>query len=414
MRRIRVLHIITRLIVGGAQENTVLTVEGLAQQKEYEVSLLIGFDGGPEGDLAEDARARGIHVIVIPEMIRSLHPVKDLIALFKIYQVIARGKYDVVHTHSTKAGLLGRLAARMARTPVVVHTLHSLVFHPFQPAWLNFGLRIMKRWLSRYTDHFIAVADAVKLGALRAGIGTPEKYSTMYSGMNLEMFRNHKSNREAVREAIGIPSDVPVLGKIARLFHNKGHMELLSSLPDVIRAVPQTRVLLVGDGPLKEALCQRARQLGVSDNLVFTGLVRPERIPDLISAMDVVVHTSLREGLARVIPQALAMGKPVVAWELDGTPEIVKHGEVGYLAQPGDTEGLAKALIDLLVDRKKAEAMGAKGPSVVDPRFRKELMVERIDRLYKELLERKGYEEFTESAGSRLGRSARGNFVEGT
>ncbi|MBI4242092.1 MAG: glycosyltransferase family 4 protein [Candidatus Rokubacteria bacterium] len=390
MDRIRVLHIITRLIVGGAQENTLLTVEGLHARPQYSVGLMVGSDRGPEGNLMARARAGGFPLLEVPELIRAPHPVKDLVTLAKIARAIREGGYQIVHTHSTKAGLLGRLAARWMGTPIVVHTLHSLAFHPYQPWVANRGLRIMKRWLAPCTDHFISVSDAVRQGAMAAGIGRPEQHSTIYSGMEMDRFLSAHVDREAVRRSLGIPPDAPVVGKVARLFHLKGHAELLPALPAVVRAVPDVRILLVGDGILQPTIREEARRLGILDHLVFTGLVEPERIPDLLAAMDVVVHTSLREGLARVLPQALAVGKPVVAFDLDGTPEVVLPGVTGTLVRPGDTDGLARALIALLRDPGLRERMGRNGREVVAPQFGAEVMVERIHQVYVKLLEAKG------------------------
>lgn len=390
MDRIRVLHAITRLIVGGAQENTLLTVEGLHARPQYEVALLIGSDGGPEGSLVARARCGGIPVIEVPELVRPLHPVRDPVALVKIAQVIRNGGYHIVHTHSTKAGLLGRLAACWAKTPIVVHTLHSLAFHPYQSPMVNGALRVMKRCLARYTDHFISVSDAVRRGALAAGIGHPEQHSTVYSGMEVGQFLDTRVDRDAVRRALEIPPRAPVVGKVARLFHLKGHAELLLALPAVVNAVPDVRILLVGDGILQQAIREEARRLGVLERVIFVGLVPPERIPDYLAVMDVVVHTSLREGLARVLPQALAMGKPVVAHALDGSPEVVLPGVTGYLVRPGDTEGLANALVTLLRDPDERDRLGANGRRLVEKLFPCERMVDQIHHLYLKLLAAKG------------------------
>ena len=387
---VRVLHIITRLIVGGAQENTLLTVEGLHRRPEYEVALMVGKDDGPEGDILARARTGGFPLIEVPEMVRSLHPIDDVVALAKITRAIRRGRYDIVHTHSTKAGLLGRIAARLAGTPLVVHTLHSLVFHRYQPRLLNLGLRLMKRGLAPTTDYFISVSDAVRDGAIAAGIGRRDRYATVYSGMELDVFLEGGKNRAEVRRRFGIDDDTVVVGKVARLFHLKGHAQLLPALPALVRAVPNVKVLLVGDGILKDRIAADAVRLGVADHIVFAGLVPPEQVPDYIGAMDVVVHTSLREGLARVIPQALAMGKPVVAFALDGSPEVVRPGVSGYLVEPEDTDGLARALIALCRDGHEREQMGKNGRALVDPMFRAETMVEDVHVIYQRLLAERG------------------------
>lgn len=382
---VRVLHVITRMIVGGAQENTLLSVEGLDAMERYDVTLVSGVDGGPEGELLSRAR-RTTRLIVIPELGRSISPRADLVAFWKLYRLMRRERYDIVHTHSSKAGVLGRLAAWLAGTPIIVHTLHSLVFHDYQPRPVNWTLRMIKRALAPITDHYISVSALIAERALAAGVGSPERFSTIYSGMELDWFLNGDHDGAGVRARLGIPPDAPVVGKIARLFKLKGHEQLLDALPAVVARHPDVRFLLVGDGVLAEHLRARCQQLGVVENVVFAGLVEREQIPEMIAAMDVLVHTSLREGLARVLPQALAMGKPCVAFDLDGAPEVVIPGRTGELVPPGDTRALAQAINRLLDDGQLRRRMGEEGRRLVDPAFRAETMVAQIAEVYERLL----------------------------
>lgn len=383
-RPLRVLHIITRLIIGGAQENTLLSVEGLDALPGYDVTLASGIDRGPEGDLLERAE-RTTHLILVPELARSINPFADLVALWKLYRIIRRGRYHIVHTHSSKAGVLGRIAATMARTPIVVHTLHSLVFHDYQPWLVNRTWWLVKKICAPMTDHFISVSAIISQKALAAGIGKPANYTTVYSGMELDWFLQAKGNGAEVRKEFGIPEHAPVVGKIARLFPLKGHDQLLDAAPEIVRRHPDVRFFLIGDGILLEHLRERARQLGILENFVFAGLIQRERIPEMLSAMDIVVHTSLREGLARVLPQALAMEKPCVSFDIDGAPEVVIPGETGYLVQPGDSAGLAESITRLLSEPALRREMGTKGRAHVDPAFRAETMVRDIARIYEML-----------------------------
>ena len=384
---VRVLHIITRLIVGGAQENTLLSVEGLDRLEEYEVVLVTGVDNGPEGDLLERAR-RTTRLVIVPELGRSINPLSDVAAFFKLYRLIRRGRYHIVHTHSSKAGVLGRLAARLAGTPIIVHTLHSLVFHDYQPWLVNRLWWAVKKLCAPLTDHFISVSSVISQKAIAAGIARPEKFTTIYSGMELDWFLDSKVDPAAVRREFAIPANAPVVGKIARLFSLKGHDQLLDAAPEVVRRHPDVRFFLIGDGLLYEHLRSRAREAGILDNFVFAGLIPRERIPEMIAVMDVVVHTSLREGLARVLPQALAMGKPCVSFDIDGAPEVVIPGETGYLVRPGDARGLADAISELLANPQLRARMGESGRRRVDPAFRAETMVEQIGLVYQSLLSR--------------------------
>jgi glycosyltransferase involved in cell wall biosynthesis len=384
----RVLHVITRMIVGGAQENTLLTVQGLDRMPEYEVTLVSGVERGPEGSLLEQAR-QTVDLALIPELARSVNPAVDLRALGKLYRFIRRGRYHVVHTHSSKAGVLGRVAAKLAGTPIIVHTLHSLVFHDYQPRVVNRTWWAVKRACAPLTDHYISVADAISEKAIAERIAPPERFSTVYSGMELDWFLSFNGNRPAIRRELGIPEEAPVVGKVARLFPLKGHEQLLDAAPRIAAAHPNVRFLLVGDGTLHSQVRARARALGLEDQFVFTGLIPRERMPAMLTAMDVLVHTSLREGIARALPQALAMGVPCVSVELDGAPEVVVPGRTGYLVPPRDPISLADAVARLLSDEALRARMGKQGRELVDPSFRAATMVDRIAAIYQRLAEEK-------------------------
>src|SRR3954469_18143722 len=247
VRPLRVLHIITRLIIGGAQENTLLTAEGLDRMPEYEVTLATGVDRGPEGNLLDRAK-KSLALIVVPEMERNVNPLSDIKALWSLYRVIRRGRYHIVHTHSSKAGVLGRIAAKLAGTPIIVRTLHGLVFHEYQPWIVNRTWRLVKKICAPMTDHFLSVSSVIVKKAVAAGVDVPEKFTTVYSGMELDWFLNSKADGAAVRREFGIPPDAPVVGKIARLFPLKGHDELMDAAPEIVRRIPNVRFFLIGDG----------------------------------------------------------------------------------------------------------------------------------------------------------------------
>jgi len=189
---------------------------------------------------------------------------------------------------------------------------------------------------------------------------------------------------------LNLDPDVPVVGNISRFFDLKGHNYLLQAASRVLQTFPETKFLLVGDGILRERLICQAEDLKIRDNIIFTGLVERKEVPKLISVMDVVVHTSLREGLPRVLPEALAMAKPVIAFEIDGIAEVIKDGINGYLIPPRDSRRLANSIIHLLKDRERARRMGEAGRGMVDPAFELEVMLKRISEVYKELIEERG------------------------
>jgi glycosyltransferase involved in cell wall biosynthesis len=232
------------------------------------------------------------------------------------------------------------------------------------------------------------VSDVISEKAIAAGIAKPEMFRTVYSGMELDWFLNANFDAEQIKKEFGIPRTAPVVGKIARLFSLKGHDQLMDAAPEIVKRVPNVRFFLIGDGILLEHLQKRAKEYGILDNFVFAGLIDRKRIPEMISAMDIVVHTSLREGLARVLPQALAMGKPCVAFDIDGAREVVIDDYTGFLVKAFDSQGLADGITRLLEDSELRKTFGENGKRHVDPDFRTEKMVADISEVYQMLLGR--------------------------
>ena len=389
MRRpIRIAHVITRLILGGAQENTLLTAMGQHSDPAFEVDLITGTQTGPEGDLFGKAREAGVNLLFIPSLIREIRPLADIRAYYALRAMLKRGHYDIVHTHSSKAGILGRIAARSVGVPMVVHTLHSLVFHKYESRWRNALYIGLERWCARLADVLICVNEETARGAIAANIGKKEQYRVIYSGMDLDLFLEvgKRLSTQAAKSSLGIPADAPVVGKIARLAPLKGHEYFLQAARKIADAVPDAWFLLVGDGPLRAQLHDQARGLGIAHRTVFAGLVAPEDVPRHIQAMDVVVHTSLREGIARVLPQAGATGKPIVVFDLDGAPEVVRDGVSGYLVSPRDSEGVAHRVVELLHNPARCHAFGENGRAFAAANFRTEQMVREINQIYFSLL----------------------------
>lgn len=362
------------------------------QDPRYAVTLFSGIDEGPEGTLHAAARAAGVRLVLSRHLVRPIRPLADLAALVELTRFIRAGRFHVVHTHASKAGIVGRLAARLAGAPVVVHTLHSLVFHEYQSAFKNRVYVALKRLCARFTDQFISVSDATRLGALRAGIGDPARHATVVSGMDLVPFleAGRGLDRVAARRRFGLPPTAPVVGKVARLFPLKGHAQFLEAAHAVHRRRPDVHFLLVGDGVLRAQLEAEVEARGLAAVVHFAGLIEPGEVPAALVAMDVVVHTSLREGIARVLPQALAAGRPVVTFALDGAPEVIEDGRSGYTVPPLDSAALAERVLELLADPARRDAMAAHGRAFVEREFPVERMVERIDALYERLLLARG------------------------
>jgi glycosyltransferase involved in cell wall biosynthesis len=379
----RVVHVITRLIIGGAQENTIASVLGL-RKKGLEVRLLAGAESGPEGSLEDWLTASPGTLIRLPELVRAIHPWKDIMARRKLAELFREQKPDIVHTHSGKAGILGRLAARSAGVPIIVHTIHGPSFGSFQGPAANFLFRFAERRAGKVTTHFVAVADAMTRQYLAAGIGEPGQYTRIFSGFQLEPFLAAKNDAD-LRLRWNIGPDELVVGMIARLFKLKGHDDLIDAAPELLRANPRTRFLLVGDGNLRDRLERRVNEKRLSDRFIFAGLVPPSEIPGLIGIMDILVHLSRREGLPRALPQALAAGKPVLAYDCDGAREVCLNNETGFLVQPGELSMLQDKLGKLAADAALRERLGLRGRQFVRERFGAEQMVDRLHALYLKL-----------------------------
>ncbi len=380
----RVTHIITRLIVGGAQENTVATVLGLRQRPGIETALLAGPTTGPEGSM-EPAFASCPQVCsIVPSLVRPVHPLKDLAALLALTRILRLTRPDLVHTHSGKAGILGRWAAHRAGVPIVVHTIHGPSFGPFQAAPANLVFRGAERFAARFTTHFVSVADAMTRQYLAAGIGRPAQYTRIFSGFPLPPFLDAE-NDPALRARLGLAPDDFVIGMISRLFKLKGHDDLLDIAPNLVRQCPRAKFLFVGGGAWRQRLENRARSLGLEKHFVFAGLVPPDEVPRYVGVMDVLAHLSRREGLPRALPQALAAARPVAAYDCDGAGEVCFDNETGFLIAPGDRAMLARRLLQLAGDPALRRRLGAQGRAFVRPRFAIDTMLEELHALYLKL-----------------------------
>ena len=382
----RVAHIITRMIIGGAQQNTLYTVEDQFRDYGDEVCLMTGPTTGPEGTLIPRAEQGGFDLQIIPHLLRSISPLNDWRAYRELITALRDYQPDVVHTHSSKAGILGRAAAWQLKLPTV-HTIHGAAFHFGQSPVHYHAYIAAEKWAARRCDRLISVCDAMTDQYVAAGITSRERCDTVYSGMEVEPFLTPPRPPEEVRRELGIEPEHIVIGKVARLFHLKGHKYLIEAARAVVDAQPQVRFLLVGDGILREEFEQRIAELGLTEHFIFAGLVPPERVPELIHAMDIVVHTSVWEGLARVLPQGLIAGKPVVSYDVDGAREVVIPEETGYLLPAESIEPLAQALIELAEDPGKRTRFGETGRDRFTDQFRHETMTRRLREIYQRVLD---------------------------
>ncbi|HUU16832.1 MAG TPA: glycosyltransferase family 4 protein [Sedimentisphaerales bacterium] len=425
----KIVHIITRLILGGAQENTLITCKLLAQ-RGHDVTLITGPAIGPEGELFNQTKGQNYKVIVLQRLRRAINPFNDTVSYFQIKKLLRQLQPDIVHTHSAKAGILGRFAgyrcvryhceactagrgnlyryvlrllrhgvyperSRRAprndkeakRRPVIVHAIHGLAFHPYQSQWLNKFYIAIEKSAAKRTDLFISVADAMTAQATAVGIGKPEQYVTAYSAIEEDDFLEpiSEERKRDFRLKYGIGEGSIVLVTIARLFMLKGHEYIIESAKQLSERFENCIWLFVGDGNLSDHFKQQVRELGLAEKVKFTGLLPPSQIPLAIQSSDILVHCSLREGLARTLPQAMLCGRPAVSFDVDGAREVVNEN-TGRLIEPKNVEQLTKACAELVKDEDLRKKLGENGRESVKEKFAPETMVDTIEAVYEKLL----------------------------
>lgn len=392
MRKVKVLHLITHLGFGGAQDNTLLTVERL-YRRHYEVHLAAGRD-------YTDWEARGREVsdafFSFPGLHRSPRPTADIRVLREITDFIRTHEYDIVHTHSAKAGTVGRIAARRAGVPIAIHTFHSFGWqaaHNFHTgSWQNYK-SAMKKWLyvqiERYvaslSDALISVCELNRREAIELKLASPEKLITIYSGIDLSHFDVNGSRAEKCR-SLGLDPSRPIIGTVGRLATQKAPLDFVQAAKLTLDRRPDVQFIMVGDGPL----APEVRQV-IGDDPRIKILGYRDDVPEILSILDLFVQSSLWEGLGRAATEAMIMSVPVAATAVDGVPELVTHEQTGLLSPPRDPARLAENVVWLLDHPQEAQQMGRCGRERVVPTFSADKMVEEIEALYERLLTQKGY-----------------------
>ncbi len=369
--RTRLLHVITHLGPGGATDNTLLTVAGLDRAR-YQVDLVAG-----PGELADRARAAADRLVVVPALRRALGTAADLRAAATLGRLV--GGYDVVHTHTAKAGVLGRLAARARRVPVVVHTIHAFPVHDRMPWWQRGPLLAAERLAGRCADRIVALCQANADEALALRIARPGQLRVVVSGVPVAALAAGDGRR--ARAALGIPAEAPVVGSVTRFMAQKAPLDLVAAARRVLAARADAHMLVVGDGPLRP---QVQTAVGGEPRIRLLGL--RDDVPDLLAAMDVVAFSSLWEGLGRALTEAVLAGRPVVATAVNGVPDLVVDGVTGYLTPAGRPDLLADRILDVLARPDRGAAMGRAGAARVAGRFDVRDMLAGLDAVYQEAL----------------------------
>lgn len=353
----RVLHVITRLSVGGSSEATVATIEGL-QRERYDCGLAVGLSGSDPA-VVDAARRRGCRLIDVPSLAREAAVGRDLFALAALIGIIRRERPIIVHTHTSKAGFLGRLAARLAQVPAVIHQPHGHVFYGYFGRARTSVYLALERVAARWSDRIITLTDRGAEEHLARRIGRREQFVTVPSGVPTAALRAAAPTRVAAREQLGIAASDFVIAGLGRFVPIKGFDTLVAALPSVVAALPAARLLLIGDGPERPALEARATALGVAGRVHMTGNV--DGVARWLMAADVLAAPSRNEGMGRALVEAMALGIPVVGSAVGGIPDVIADGESGRLVEPDAPAALAGALIALGRDPGLARKLGEAG-----------------------------------------------------
>ena len=391
MGKIKVIHVITRFDKGGSAENTFLTVRGLDKEK-YDVMLIRGLSqesrmseqeaAAVEKNLTE-AEKNGIRIITLPELVRNISPVSDFKTLFSLINIFRQERPDIVHTHTSKAGILGRWAAFFAKVPIIVHTPHGHVFWGYFNRLKTSAFVFFERLTARITDRIITLTEQEKKEHLRFAIASEGEFTVIHSGVDLTGFSNAKVDAPEMRKKLGIPEESFVVGTVGRLTPVKGHRYLIEAAAELVRQKTDILFVFLGDGELLNDLTEMASALGIKDHVKFLGW-RPD-VADVMATFDIFVLPSLNEGMGKVLVEAMAMAKPIIASNVGGIHDLITDGENGLLVSPADHEAIADAILSLYRDPAKTKRLCEKGKAIAAG-YSADAMIQKIDHLYDEVI----------------------------
>jgi glycosyltransferase involved in cell wall biosynthesis len=381
-----ILHIITRLDLGGSAENTLLTALGLVE-KGYRVTIICGSSDNPPSGTEKTAVTAGIRIIRMRHMVRNISLWHDTAAVLSLFAHMKTCRYSLVHTHTSKAGIIGRAAACLAGVRPVVHTPHGHIFYGYFSKFITAVFVHAERALMRCTDILITLTHKEKDDYLAKGIGSAGKIAVVYSGIDLGRFLTSGGLRKSTRAGLGLTETDVVIGTIARLVPIKNHEMIVEAARILHDCMPYLRFVFAGDGELRETLEASVQARGLADRFVFAGW--RSDIAELVSAFDIFVMCSRNEGLGRAFLEAQAGGVPVVGTRVGGVAEVLDEGNTGLLVESGDARALAAAIGRLAADRDVRARMSAACRQWVTSRFSAGAMVDKIEGLYRGLLAEK-------------------------
>jgi glycosyltransferase involved in cell wall biosynthesis len=389
-RPIRIERVITRLNIGGPARHTILLTR-YHRDMGFLTELVAGRESPGEGNMLPLAAANGVEPVIIPALGRELSPLRDPAVLLTLYSRFRRLRPDVVCTHMSKAGAVGRVAAWLARVPVRVHTFHGHVFSGyFSPAKTRFFVELEKR-LARISTRIIVLGERQQREITALGVGRPEQFVQVPLGLDLSAFLEAEKHSGELRKELAIPQDAPLAAIVARLVPIKNHAVFLRAAKLVCGSLPAARFLIVGDGPERRGLEALTEQLGLKGRVIFLGF--RDDLPRIYADCDATVLSSDNEGMPVALIESLAAATPAVATDVGETREVIRDGESGFVVPPSDPEALAGALLELLRSPERAKQMGLAGRRHVYPRFSIERLAADRAGLYRSLLQEKGYSE---------------------
>jgi glycosyltransferase involved in cell wall biosynthesis len=391
MRKVKVTRIVARLNVGGPAVHIINLAAGLDPDR-FESQLIAGRPGPHEGDMGYLATQKGIEPLIVPELGRELSPLGDLRTTLKLARILRRHKPHIVETHTAKAGAVGRLAARLANVPVIIHVFHGHVFHSyFGPLQSEMFVNV-ERALAGITDRIITVSPAQRRDIADVyRIAPPERVLMVPLGLDLEPFRRARQTCHGqFRASLRVPAEALLVGFVGRLTAVKNPSLFVEAAGHVVQQFPQARFVFVGDGELRAALEEQIDALGLAGHVIFAGW--QVDMPAVYADLDLLVLTSLNEGTPVTVIEALATGIPVVATAVGGVPDVLKDQETGMLTPSGDAEGLAQAIVELLHAPERAEALARAGQGDVLDRFDLVRLVDDMESLYLALLQEEDVE----------------------
>ena len=376
--KIKILHVITHLPIGGAQDNTLYTIELLDKEK-YDISLCCNLDG----ELVERAKkVEGIKLFNIPFLCREVSPYNDIRALILLNKLFKKEGYTIIHTHSSKAGLLARLAAMLNKTPIVIHTIHGFAFNDFMNVFKKNFFIYVEKILAKWTDVLITVSNLNKKKIIDLNIAHENKIKNIYSGIDLNLFTNKRNDE--FRNELNLKNDHILLGSVGRLSGQKDPITMIEAFGIISKQFPKSHLALVGDGELKGEILKKIHNLKLNGRVHLTG--NKNNPWQIYHSFDLFIMSSVYEGLGRSITEALCCGVPVVCTSVEGVPEIVRDNKTGILVPPKNASALADGVIRSLNNLEDAKKMANQGRKFVNENFDVNKMVDDIDTLYNTLL----------------------------